>query len=596
MEKLIMSLILVFGFLPLPAQTESQIVTIDVTPDSSLSLAVRKARELRRLGKAHSVTIRMTGGTYRLESPLVIRPEDSHLTFRGAADGTTLICGSMELKDWHREGRFLVAQLPDFHGRPFDFRQMWIGGKKAVRARDVDNFENMNRIRRVDKKNRILWVPAKSVAMLLDSQGKMLPEAHYAEMVLHEMWEVANLRIRDIRLDGDSAAVTFQQPESEIQFSHPWPSPMYDSKHDSPFYICNALPLLDSPGEWYHDIRSGKVYYMPQKGETEKTFSAQIPVLENLVRVIGTSGCHAENVRFVGVSFSHTTWMRPSFEGHVPLQAGMFLTEAYKLRPQIDRVNNHKLDNQGWIGRARAAVEVSYADDICFDSCRFSQMGGSALDYVVGCRRGGVTASRFSDISMNGIVAGCFSPEGLETHLPYRPRDIREICDSQSVVNNLINDIATEDWGCCAVTAGNVSNIDISHNTIDSCSYSGISVGWGWNRDSVMMHDNRIHANRITNYAGHMYDCAGIYTLGNQPGTVISENVVCDIQHPSYVHDPEHWFYLYTDEGSSNITLRNNWTPSEKYLKNACGPNNVWTDNGPRVSKKIKKKAGADLK
>ena len=134
--------------------------------------------------------------------------------------------------------------------------------------------------------------------------------------------------------------------------------------------------------------------------------------------------------------------------------------------------------------------------------------------------------------------------------------------------------------------------MNIEHNYIHDVSYSAISMGWGWNRDWVVMHDNRIHANLIERYAAHMYDCAGIYTLGNQPNTVISENVVRDIFHPSYVHDPHHYFYLYTDEGSSNILLKDNWTPEEKFLKNACGPNNVWQNNGPQVADKIVKKAG----
>ena len=106
------------------------------------------------------------------------------------------------------------------------------------------------------------------------------------------------------------------------------------------------------------------------------------------------------------------------------------------------------------------------------------------------------------------------------------------------------------------------------------------------------MKDNKVHANLIYNYAQHMYDCAGIYTLGNQPGTVISENVVRDIARPSYVHDPNHWFYLYTDEGSSNITIKDNWTPEEKFLQNANGPGNVWENNGPNVNENIKRNAG----
>ena len=50
---------------------------------------------------------------------------------------------------------------------------------------------------------------------------------------------------------------------------------------------------------------------------------------------------------------------------------------------------------------------------------------------------------------------------------------------------------------------------------------------------------------------------------------------------PDPVHDPNHWFYLYTDEGSSFITVRDNWTEADKFLKNANGPGNVWENNGP---------------
>lgn len=553
---------------------------IRITPDSSLTEAVRKAREMRRLGKATEVTIFLQAGTYYLYEPLRLRPEDSGLTIEGK---DAVISGGMKITGWKRQGKMVVADVPDFNGRPVDFRQLWVNGQKAIRARDVSDFEQMNRIRTYDKKNHVLWVPRKAVEKIL--------KAPYAEMVLHEMWCTSNLRIKSITLQGDSAAVRFHQLEDRLQFEHPWPSPMTpDTKHPSPFYLTNAKELLDEPGEWYHDIREHKVYYMPRAGETIR--EAIVPVVETLVEFIGTAEHPVRNITMKGIRFSHTTWMRPSEKGHVPLQAGMYLTEAYKLRPQIDRPNNHKLDNQGWLGRADAAVELRYTEDCNFEGCRFEHLGGSGLDYVVACRRGTTTHCTFTDIAMNGYVCGSFSPEGLETHLPYQPTDFREVCTGQTVEQSEFYDISNEDWGCVAICAGYVSGITIDHNTIHDVSYTGISLGWGWNRDLVCMKDNKVHANLIYNYANHMYDCAGIYTLGNQPGTLISENVVRDIATPSYVHDPNHWFYLYTDEGSSNITLRDNWTPTEKFLKNANGPGNVWENNGPQVNNQIKDNAG----
>ncbi len=562
----------------------TQAADILITPDSSLTMAVRQAREMRRLGKATEVTIHLSAGTYQLYEPLRLRPEDSGLTIVG---DKAIISGGLQITNWKKQGKFLVADVPDFNGRPIDFRQLWVNGQKAVRARDVQDFEQMARIMTYDKKKQILWVPKKSVEKIM--------KAPYAEMVLHEMWCVSTLRIKSLTAQGDSVAVRFHNPEGPIQFQHPWPSPMTpNTGHPSPFYLTNAKELLDSPGEWFHDIRAHKLYYMPREGE--QVLEAIVPVLETLVECVGSAEHPVRHINIQGVSFQHTGWLRPSLQGHVPLQAGMYLQEAYKLRPSIDRPNNHKLDNQGWLGRAAAAVELNYTEDVNFTNCRFEHLGGSGLDYVSYCKGGTVSRCTFTDIAMNGYVCGSFSPAGLETHLPYQPTDFREVCTKQTVEQSTFYDVTNEDWGCVAICAGYVSGITIHHNTIHDVSYSGISMGWGWNRDLVCMKDNVIHANLIYNYAQHMYDCAGIYTLGNQPGTMITENVVRDIAKPSYVHDPNHWFYLYTDEGSSNITLKDNWTPSDKFLKNANGPGNVWENNGPQVAESIKQAAGADRK
>ncbi len=559
----------------------TQAADILITPDSSLVMAVRQAREMRRLGKATEVTIRLSAGTYQLYEPLWLRPEDSGLTIVG---NQAIISGGIQITNWKKQGKLLVADVPDFNGRPVDFRQLWVNGQKAVRARDVQDFEQMARIMTYDKKNQVLWVPKKSVEKIM--------KAPYAEMVLHEMWCVSTLRIKSLTPHGDSVAIRFHNPEGPIQFQHPWPSPMTpNTGHPSPFYLTNAKELLDTPGEWFHDIRTHKLYYMPREGEQVQ--EAIVPVLETLVECLGSAERPVRHINIQGVSFQHTGWLRPSLQGHVPLQAGMYLLEAYKLRPSIDRPNNHKLDNQGWLGRAAAAVELNYTEDVNFTNCRFEHMGGSGLDYASYCKGGTVSRCTFTDIAMNGYVCGSFSPAGLETHLPYQPTDFREVCTKQTVEQSTFYDVTNEDWGCVAICAGYVSGITIDHNTIHDVSYSGISMGWGWNRDLVCMKDNVVHANLIYNYAQHMYDCAGIYTLGNQPGTMITENVVRDIAKPSYVHDPNHWFYLYTDEGSSNITLKDNWTPSDKFLKNANGPGNIWENNGPQVAESIKQAAGA---
>ena len=562
---------------------------IYVKPGESLIHAFRQARELRRLDDPSAkkgVTIHLAPGNYYLYEALFVRPEDSGTPESPTiitSDGRAVLHGGVSVTGWKKQGRLMVADVPIFNGRPLDFRQLYVNGKKAVRARDVTDFEQMHRIIRNDKFNEILWVPAVAV--------KKIQKAKYVEMVLHEMWCVANLRIKSIEVLGDSAAVRFHNPESRIQFEHPWPSPMVTTDgRNSAFYLTNAKELLDEPGEWYHDMENRKLYYYPYKGEVVE--EAVVPAVETLVNVEGTLEKPVTDIRFENLTFSYTTWMRPSFKGHVPLQAGMYLVDAYKLRPQMVRENNHKLDNQGFLGRPSAAVEVKAAHRIDFVNCTFQHLGSTGLDYEWATMGGNVNRCTFTDIAGNGIVTGSFSPMAHETHQPYDPDDKREICRELTISDNLIKDVTNEDWGTVGICAGYVRDINIEHNEICEVSYSGISLGWGWTRTVNCMRNNRVHGNLIHHYAKHMYDVAGIYTLGSQPHSFITENCVHSIYTPSYVHDPHHWFYLYTDEGSSFFTVKDNWTEGEKYLQNANGPGNVWENNGPAVSDNIKAKAG----
>ena len=572
------------------------------SPKATLTSALRQAREWRRTEDNRiqgGITIYMEGGTYAFHEPVFIRPEDSGTKesptiIRSVGDEKVILSGGISIKGWKKQGKVWVADVPAFKGRPLDFRQLWVNGKKAVRARDVEDFEKMNRICSVDEKNEILYVPAVSIRRLIDNKGNL--KAKYAEMVLHQMWCVANLRIRSVEVQGDSAAIRFHQPESRIQFEHLWPRPMVTTDgHNSAFYLTNARELQDVPGEWYHDMDARKVYYYPREGEKMQEAEVIVPAVETLVRVEGTLDRPVCHIRFEKITFSYTTWMRPSEKGHVPLQAGMYLTDGYRIDPKMQRnYLNHPLDNQGWLGRPAAAVRVVAARQIDFERCRFEHLGSTGLDYEEAVQGGVVRGCLFRDIAGNGLLVGSFSPAAHETHLPYNPADRREVCTQQQINNCYFTEIGNEDWGCLAIAAGYVGDVNIEHNEISEVPYSGISLGWGWTQTVNCMRNNRVHANLIHHYAKHMYDVAGIYTLGSQPKSYVTENCVHSIYKPGYVHDPNHWFYLYTDEGSSFITVRDNWTEGEKYLQNANGPGNVWENNGPKVDNDVRERAGLE--
>ena len=135
-------------------------------PKATLTAALRQARELRRLDAPSvkdGVTIHLAAGVHAVYEPVFIRPEDSGTaaapTVIQGEDGAS-ISGGVTLTGWKRQGKLWVADVPTFNGRPLDFRQLWVNGVKAVRARDVDDFEQLYCIRSVFMQERVLCLPA----------------------------------------------------------------------------------------------------------------------------------------------------------------------------------------------------------------------------------------------------------------------------------------------------------------------------------------------------------------------------------------------------------------------------------------------------
>ncbi|WP_316818075.1 L-rhamnose mutarotase [Pedobacter nyackensis] len=577
-----------------------------IQPVASLANALRKARELRRLNDPSikgGINIIIEQGFYQLNEPVVIRPEDS-----GTANSRTVITkpvghevvlsGGIPVLGWKKLSKSLpgvssqvkeklwVVDIPDLGNSNLEFRQLWVDGKKAIRARNY-NADKMGRILSwnfVAKSCKIPLQDLKSIGKFEDLKGM--------EMVIQQWWAIANLRIKSVKVTGQEAELTFMEPESRVQSEHPWPAPWISEKTgNSPFYLTNAIQFLDEPGEWYADQHNGKLYYWPRATENMNTAQVIAPYLETLVKMEGTIDHPVSYVSFKGISFQHASWLRPSRFGHVPHQAGMYMLDAYKLK--VPGTPDKKgLENQAWVGRPAAAVEVSYAHHTGFEACKFEHHASTGLDYKRGTYDNEVKGNLFRDIGGSGILIGTFSDEATEAHLPYNPKDEREICTNERITNNLVTDVTNEDWGCVGIGAGYVRGIHIANNEISDVAYSGISMGWGWTRTINAMRNNTITANKIHHYGKFLYDVAGIYTLSAQPGSVISNNYIDSIYKAPYPHDPQHWFYLYTDEGSSYFTVKDNWTPAEKYLQNANGPGNVWTGNGPKVADSIKVKSG----
>ncbi|MFA9390223.1 MAG: right-handed parallel beta-helix repeat-containing protein [Prolixibacteraceae bacterium] len=573
-------------------------------PLQSIAMAQRIIRNLRRLNDPsldQGVKIIVENGRYQLLEPLNFRPEDagtesSPTIIEAAPNALPSISGGVVVQNWSKagkikgiaknaQGKIWVAEIPRMGGHRIGFRQLWVNNAKAIRASNL-NDGALDRILSVNKQKESFWIPKPETTF---------DETDQLELVIHQWWAIAILRVKDIQVAGDSALITFHQPESRIEFEHPWPAPFIDEKKElngnSAFYFVNHKALLNQPGEWYADEDAGKLYYWPRENENMSTAEVVVPYLETLVKIAGTADQPVSNIQFKGITFEHAGWMRPSLAGHVPLQAGFYCLDAYKLL-QPGTADKAGLENQAWIGRQSAGIELNYASGVHFENCTIQHMAATGIDFVEGTNNNLVQGCTIQDIGGTGLQIGFFGTETYEAHLPYNPVDARVVCNNETIINNLITDCTNEDWGCVGISVGYAHDITIEHNEVSYLNYSGICVGWGWTKTINCMKNNRVHANYIHHFAKNMYDVGGVYTLSAQTNSEISENRIEHLLKAPYAHIPEHYQYIYLDEGSSFIKIENNWTEKDKFFSNTPGPGNEWINNGPQVSDSIRNAAG----
>ena len=573
-------------------------------PFNTLNRAIKQAREWRRLNwpeVAGGIYIRLEEGVYAQRNSLFLRPEDS-----GTPDSPTVICavdgahpvisGGVAVTGWKRgcnhpaipeklKQKIWSAEAPLIGNRRVETRQMWVNGHKVQRAAQFPD-GGLERMIDFNSEEQTITIPVSQSV-----NPERLQNAGQLEMIVHQRWAIAILRVKSIDAKDGQAVVRFHEPESHLEFAHPWPQPVIGGeKGNSSFCLTNALELLDQPGEWFQEYPSGTIYYYPQAGENMETAEVIIPALETLVTIDGTLSRPVKHIQFNGITFAHTSWMRPSFQGHVTLQGGFPLLDAYKLQ-EPGLPEKAELENQAWITRPETAIRVRGAEHIDFKHCTFRHLSSTGLDYEWAVTASSVEDCQFTDIGGTALLVGAFPDGGFETHIPFIPADVRELCSHITIRNNFISNVTNEDWGCVGIGAGYVRNMDISHNEVCHLNYSGICVGWGWTSLESGMCNNRIEANYVHHFARRLYDAGGLYTLSNQPGSVMRNNRIEHLIEAPYATN-DRAFYIYLDEATDGYTMENNWCPSERFDSNRPGKKNVWKNNGPQVADSIKYKAG----
>lgn len=482
---------------------------IIVQKGRSLHNALRQAREWRRTNDQRcegGITIRLAAGRYYMEEPLFIRPEDS-----GTADSPTMIVGD--------EGAVICGDPVQRH------TQLWPE-------------EGMEKMLAFDTAARTITI-ATPPDSILERVPTFNQPGQQFEMVVHQRWAIAILRIRQFAVHGDKTVVSFMEPESRLEFEHPWPQPVINEEGRTSGFLLRSTEQRDG--------------------------------IEQLVMIDGAS-----HVTIEGITFENTCWNRPLHKGHVTLQGGFPLTDAYKLKDSPGLPWDENLENQAWIERPVSAVSVRNASGIVFRNCRFQHLGATALD-MESISNGSIEHCTFDDIGGSAILAGSFAESPREVHRPYS--DLAGQCSNLTIGHNTISRATQEDWGAVGIGCGYVRDCTIVGNIVSDVNYSGICIGWGWTPHDTGMHNNVIAGNRVYDYARQLYDTGGIYTLSNQPGSSISHNEIAPPAHAPYATN-NRAFCIYLDARTDGFRIVGNTCKGRPILRDEIGDNHP----GPNIS------------
>ena len=466
---------------------------IIVRPGESLHDALRKAREWRRINDPQcegSITITIKAGQYYMNEPLFLRPEDS-----GTAESPLIIRGE--------QGTTICGDQRQQHTQLFPK-------------------EGMERMIDFNKEQRTITIPTPPEYVL---------NTKNLEMVVHQRWAIAILRVKEMKVLGNQTVVTFMEPESRLEFEHPWPQPVIGGEKGNSSFLLRTTEQRDG--------------------------------VEQLVIVDG-----ARYVTFKDLTFENTCWNRPLHKGHVTLQGGFPLVDAYKLAvPGLPW--DKGLENQAWVERPVSAVTVRHSEDISFEHCTFRHLGATALD-IESIKCGSVEYCTFDDIGGTAILAGSFAESPREVHRPYI--DLAEQCSELTIDSNVITHASQEDWGTVGIGCGYVNCCHISRNTVCHVNYSGICLGWGWTAHYTGMEDNRIDKNRVFDYACQLYDAGGIYTLSNQPESYIGDNEISAPAVAPYATN-DRAFRIYLDACTDGFRVIGNTTDGRPIRRDEIGDN-----------------------
>jgi parallel beta-helix repeat protein len=481
---------------------------------------IQKARDTIRVlkkkgGLKQPVTVLVHGGTYRLSEPLILTPEDSGtsehpITYAAFPGETPTLSGARVITGWKETTsdarRLWKVDLPEVRAGKWTFHQLWVNGQRRTRARHPN--EGFFRVAGLpDVTPKTPWNQGQQRFRFSPGDLKRWSNPGDIDVVAYHLWVAVRLAVKDI--DEKEHLVTFVQ-ESRRRLT--------DGNEPARYRVENAPELLDAPGEWYLDRKSGTLSYLPEAGEKLAALKVTAPRLPQLLRLEGNpgGGKYVSHVVFRGLTFADAEWW-PARNDPVDVQAAATVP---------------------------AVIHGDGVRDCVLDGCTVAHASGYGLHLARGCQDNRVIRCEVFDLGAGGLRIGETAVRGEK----------RDQTHGNIIEDNHLHALGKVFPQAVGVWIGQSYGNRVAHNHIHDLLYTGISCGWTWGYGRTLAHDNIIEQNRVHDVGkGLLSDMGGIYTLGIQKGTVIRNNVFHDIEGHRYGG-----WGIYLDEGSSQIVVENN--------------------------------------
>jgi len=315
-------------------------------------------------------------------------------------------------------------------------------------------------------------------------------------------------------------------------------------KENTEYFYENVREALTSPDEYYFDRNSRELYCIPP--EKDNDFRLILPRLGVLVHFDSA----AANVTLRGLRFCHSG-------AHVPVAEHCYDLRETNGTPvinhahsefygQIDTTSRFMQSAQGAV-QLPGAVMFAEASDCTLENCEIDSCNWYAVVFAHSSRRISLLNNHFHHLGGGGITVSGGNFDNCQQNPALHTSHI-------IISGNHIHHCGERFHSALGIIITQASSCLIEKNHIHDLYYSGISCGWTWGYQPTMARENRILNNRIHDLGkGLLSDMGGIYTLGIQPGTRVSGNVIYGIKNRYYGG-----WGLYADEGSAHIIFENN--------------------------------------